>query len=109
MAGKVKKHDCNFFYGKTIETNLKDGGRQRMIYCPICGSLLGHNEPLSLDELLELSGQPVYITCKEYSNLNGWYITAWDSQMQRMQCWGYDGIRMDTGSYGTWLAYLSKP
>lgn len=105
----MKKHDCNFFYGKTIETNLKDGGKQRIKYCPICGRILGQNEPLSLEELSKLSGQPVYITCEEYPNLNGWYIAVWDKQIQRIQCWGYDSNKMDTCNYGTWQAYLSKP
>lgn len=105
----MKKHDCNFFYGKTIETNLKDGGKQRMKYCPICGSLLGHNDSLSLEDLMELSGQPVYIICYEFPELNGWYIVHWDDQIKRIQCWGYDGIKMDTCSYGTWMAYLKEP
>ena len=104
----MKKHDCNFFYGKTVETNLRDGGAMRMKYCPICGKLLGRNDPLSLEELIELHGKPVYITCEEFPNLNAWYVAMWDNQCERIICWGYDSTKMDTSTYGTWYAYLEE-
>lgn len=104
----MEKHDCNFFYGKTIETNIKDGGRMMMKWCPICGRILGLNEPLSLAELSKKNNKPVYVICEEFPNLNGWYIVHVDKQTKRVECWGYDSTKIDSKTYGEWWAYLSE-
>jgi hypothetical protein len=103
----MKRHDCNFFYGKTIITDLRDGN-VRMKYCPICGKILGANDALSIKELKKQIGKPVYIICEEFPDLNGWYVSHFDEQTKRVECWGYNNIKMDSISYGTWLAYLSE-
>jgi hypothetical protein len=104
----LKKHDCNFFYGKTIITDLRDGSA-KMKYCPLCGNILGMNEALTIEELTKQNEKPVYVTCEEFPNLDGWYIVHIDKQTKRVECWGYDSTKMDSINYGAWLAYLNKP
>ncbi len=104
----MKKHDCNFFYNKTIYTDLRNG-IGRMNYCPICGKPLGQNKPLTIKELEKRKGLPVYIICNEFPNLNGWYVTHKDKQTGRIECWGYNSTKMDSIKYGEWLAYLCEP
>lgn len=104
----MRKHNCNFFYGKTILTDLRDGVAE-IKYCPICGRVLGQNKPLTIKQLERRKGLPVYVVCGELPDLNGWYVAYKDKQSGRMECWGYDNTRMDSISYGEWLAYLDKP
>lgn len=83
--------------------------------CPEDGSrsdcpLQPYNPPgkkaLTLDELQGKHGKPVYVVCEEFPELNGWYIVHLDKQTGRIECWGYDSIKMDSATYGEWLAYL---
>jgi hypothetical protein len=104
----MKKHDCNFYYGKTIFTDLRDGNA-RMKYCPLCGKLLGTNSPLSIKQLRKSHGKPVYVCCAEFPSLDGWYIVHHDTQTDRMVCWGYDGMKLDSHTYeSSWLAYKQE-
>ncbi len=70
---------------------------------------VGEIKPLSLEALKKMDGLPVYVNCAEFPELNGWYITHLDKQSGRVECWGYDSTRMDSASYGSWLAYINKP
>jgi len=57
-------------------------------YCPKCGCLLD-NRPLTLDELKEMDGEPVWIVDKTDSTVTGWYI------IQRANTSNIDGDCID--------------
>ena len=62
------------------------------------------NEPLTLDELREMDGEPVWavLVDEKFSRLNGWYLVHHGSAyLARIDDWELDGDK-----YGVeWLAY----
>lgn len=102
------KHDCGYFYGRSIEIDMK-GKSERIKFCPVCGNLVEENNPLTLQEFDKHRNMPIYVVCKEYPQLNGWYIVHKDKQTKRIECWGYDSTKFDSKNYGdVWLAYLRE-
>ena len=50
-------------YGQMIAVPEKgECSAWQIAYCPMCGAPLGEQEPLTLDELREMDGMPVYAT-----------------------------------------------
>ena len=72
-------------------------------YCPECGRPTDENKPLTLKQLRQMDGKPVWVECDPNVNTPGWYIigsTEWYID-------GYDDAEDDYGK--TWLAYARKP
>lgn len=65
-------------------------------------------KPLTLDELRERDGEPVYIVCPGYEHE---FPGRWEI-LERAGSWGWNGIHAEyfESSYEReWLAYRSKP
>lgn len=63
------------------------------------------NEPLTLPELQEMDGKPVWIKCIPYPDLSCWGI-----RYRYGDCVdGYHAIFRDENYNKTWLAYRQKP
>ena len=71
-------------------------------------SITPPNEPLTLDELREMDGEPVWVVMvdKKFSGLNGWYLVHHGSAyLARIDDW-----ELDDDKYGVeWLAYRRPP
>ena len=63
----------------------------------------GLNEPLTLDELQKMDGEPVYIVDGD--------VAWWDIVSFSLQGWLYlvKGKQFRYSRYGEWLAYRQKP
>ena len=64
---------------------------------------VGKNEPLTMDKLLEMDGEPVYIVDGD--------VAWWDIVSFSLQGWLYlvKGKQFRYSRYGEWLAYRQKP
>ena len=66
------------------------------------------NEPLTLDELRKMDGEPVWVVLvdEKFSGLNGWYLVHHGSAyLARIDDW-----ELDDDKYGVeWLAYRRPP
>lgn len=71
---------------------------------------VGAPQPLTPQELREMDGNPVYVVCKKYPGLNGWFIAVLDYQIDAIRVWRDDGCYLDARrSYGdAWIAYRAK-
>lgn len=67
------------------------------------------NDPLTLEELRETDGKPVYV--KAIISLDEeWCIVKYDYQMKRIRFWAAGGMWYDSNGYGDRiLAYHRKP
>lgn len=54
------------------------------------------DEPLTLEQLMEKDGEPVFVKMKTLHELTGWAIVHVDYQMQKIRLWG---------KLGNWLEY----
>jgi len=67
------------------------------------------NAPLTLEELLELDGEPVWCECKDSPKCNGWYlVNASGRTTQIVRNKKYNASKSVFGS-GFWIAYRCKP
>ena len=57
------------------------------------------NEPLTLEQLRKMDGQPVWVKMKTIHELTGWAIVHIDYQMGAIRLWGKGGnwLRFNTG------------
>ena len=66
------------------------------------------NEPLSIEQLREMDGEPVWVVLvdEKFSGLNGWYLVHHGSAyLARIDDW-----ELDDDKYGVeWLAYRRPP
>ena len=66
------------------------------------------NEPLTLEQLREMDGEPVWVVMvdEKFSGLNGWYLVHHGSAyLARIDDW-----ELDDDKYGVeWLAYRRPP
>ena len=66
------------------------------------------NEPLALEQLREMDGEPVWVVLvdEKFSGLNGWYLVPHGSAyLARIDDW-----ELDDDKYGVeWLAYRRPP
>ena len=106
----------------SLRDNITDiyGGSDRLIYLADVLSLIDAqptltppNEPLTLDELREMDGEPVYVVpANEFSELGGWCVISTDDSddyscalVPGIDCWGW---RFE--AYGEqWTAYRRPP
>ena len=73
------------------------------------------NEPLTLDELREMDGQPIYVTTKNYGD--GWCILNWHGVNKSYTYFSHTGTSegmtatpISAKTYGDWwLAYRRPP
>lgn len=67
------------------------------------------NEPLTLDELRQMDGEPVYIF-GEHADYSGWAIPRRNTAKYIAACSDNKNISYYPKGYGkTWLAYRHKP
>ena len=68
--------------------------------------------PLTLDELREMDGEPVWVEFSDSSHLeNRWCLVMLDRQMNAIRLWDNNGNWYDTRRKyrKTWLAYRRRP
>ena len=67
------------------------------------------NDPLTLEELREMDGEPVWVEAM-VSLETEWCIVKYDHQMTRIRFWGADGGWYDSYDYGgRIIAYRRRP
>ena len=67
------------------------------------------NDPLTLEELREMDGEPVWVEAM-VSLETEWCIVKYDHQMKRIRFWGADGGWYDSYDYGgRIIAYRRRP
>lgn len=92
-------------------------------FCPNCGEPLTQPEPLSLERLKQMDGEPVYIRTGDGEQF--WAIAAIDGECIFFHSADWDGNELDTDFYAMycdldpdgyfglhvlgWLAYTHKP
>lgn len=76
-------------------------------YCPVCGEPLAQPEPLTLEQLKQMDGGPVWsIGIGEYDYAFGWALP----NSEEDQAYANDGATWAYDEYGiTWVAYTSQP
>lgn len=69
------------------------------------------NEPLTLDELREMDGEPVFLVSYDYPQHTGWRIVRLDPMIDAPTLWDNEGGYFDSRhEYGkTWLVYRRPP
>lgn len=69
------------------------------------------NEPLTLEQLREMDGEPVYLVSYDYPQHTGWRIVRLDPVINAPTLWDNEGGYFDSRhEYGkTWLAYRRPP
>ena len=104
---RIKDHMEHHGIGKYPHLKLKEALDMAI------AALSPPNEPLTLDELREMDGEPVYVVPEnEYSELGGWCVISADDSddyscalVPGIDCWGW---RFE--AYGEqWLAYRRPP
>ncbi len=70
---------------------------------------LSQNNPLTLEDLLKMDGEPVWCECKDAPKYNGWYlVNASERTLQIARNKRYSISRSAIKS-GFWLAYRRRP
>ena len=96
-------HDINLHHRPTpaseFESGFNDGLNQAMWEITHAPTLTQPNEPLTLDELREMDGEPVWVENKNNPALSGWGI------MLENICSAYHDIFSIEQYNKTWIAY----
>lgn len=68
-------------------------------------------EPLTLEELRQMDGEPVWAEFDKKPNWKGYRLVKWDDQINAVRLWDNLGAWYDTrnGYGGTWRTYRGKP
>ena len=86
----------------------KTGLEQAMCIIQEMPTLTPPNEPLTIEQLREMDGEPVWVVLvdEKFSGLNGWYLVHHGSAyLARIDDW-----ELDDDKYGVeWLAYRRPP
>lgn len=70
---------------------------------------LSPNNPLTLEDLLKMNGEPVWCECKGNPKYNGWYlVNASERTLQIVRNKRYS-VSRTAFKNGFWLAYRCKP
>lgn len=68
------------------------------------------NEPLTLEELEKMDGQPVYVVDRVYQPYSGWWIIGWTEDCFVLAAAKRRGIQYIVQNYGIdWVAYRRPP
>jgi len=68
------------------------------------------NEPLTLEELEKMDGQPVYVVDRVYPPYSGWWIIGWTEDCFVLAAAKRRGTQYIVQNYGTdWVAYRRPP
>ena len=89
-------------------------------HCPMCGRVLGKQEPLKLDELLRMGSSPVWVERinndsidEEDVRCSGWHMVHIDTYGERASLEilkkAYEQNFLFSEYGKTWLAYVQKP
>ena len=81
---------------------------QMVVHAP---TLTPPNEALTLEQLREMDGEPVYVVSYDYPQHTGWRIVRLDTAIDAPTLWDNEGGYFDSRhEYGkTWIAYRRPP
>jgi len=120
MSCEVCKNYFSIQYDKYNHTDCDCGGEAK--FCPECGEPLTESQPLTLEQLREMDGQPVYIRLGDGDQF--WALVTVDNGELGLLGECYDHECPDKAFYGMifndpaghfglhvlgWLAYTRKP
>lgn len=112
-------HNINLHHRPTpvseFESGFNNGLNQAMWEITNAPTLTQPNEPLTVDELREINGEPIYVTTKNYGD--GWCILNWHGVNKSYTYFSRTGTSegmtatpLSAKTYGDlWLAYRRPP
>lgn len=102
------------FAGKSIIriTNIEDIDTDTRViidFCPKCGTPLGEVNPLTVEQLKEREGKPVFVVDNEHKE-KIWCIIANYNNSVQAEIAGCDHFWYEQKNYGTtWVAFDREP
>lgn len=70
---------------------------------------LSQNNPLTLEELLKIDGEPVWCECKGNPKCNGWYLVNASERTSQIVRNKRYSVSRAAFKNGFWVAYRRKP
>lgn len=109
MAAANRRHDCKIDCLLEAHNKLLDDVQGLGGIDKIKEVMQAPNDPLTLEELREMDGEPVWCECKDAPKYNGWYlVNASERTLQIARNKRYSISRSAIKS-GFWLAYRRRP
>jgi len=93
---------------------ISDKSNQTYTFCDSYIAPQSTNEPLTLEQLREMDGEPVWIVDIKHPEYSGWMQHAYDEDEYNLVAFWIFGNEVEStysvDDYGnTWLAYCRKP